>query len=256
MFADLNSKTHNISLTNNIITLANNRGTLGNLYMAVHCQSLYDMDEDFDMNILISNVSSIQTAKRIASPGIVIKYNIWLKNANPDRTFLNPWSFGSSSVLFKRDNPYLDGPDCCSYWRMLPSTQLFIGTRSWTKRVYIAIQNGHFKGSCVIIRDSKLSIEHLWFRFEINNIILSESKCPTALSLINIETNNYLRLSNLIIINSHSNILLVNIPNRSTSKLILTGNTYFLSNQGSISLLSCYIEFKGFVLISGNTAQK
>ena len=49
---------------------------------------------------------------------------------------------------------------------------------------------------------------------------------------------------------------MVNIPSSYISKLILTGNISFLSNQGSVSLLSGAIEFEGFVLISGNTAQK
>ena len=40
------------------------------------------------------------------------------------------------------------------------------------------------------------------------------------------------------------------------SKLVLSGNTSFLTNQGSISLLSGAIEFEGFVLISGNTAHE
>ena len=92
---------------------------------------------------------------------------------------------------------------------MLSGTQF---TTSLKNRVHIAMQNDHFKGSCVIIKDSELSIDCLWFRFEMNNITIGESRCPAALSVINSETNNNLRLSNLIIVNSHSNILLVNIP--------------------------------------------
>ena len=38
--------------------------------------------------------------------------------------------------------------------------------------------------------------------------------------------------------------------------MILTGTIYFLSNKGSISLLSGVIEFQDFVLISGNIAQE
>ena len=70
LFVHLNRHIHNISLTN--ITLANNRGTHGNFYMTVKCQSTM-----VDMSILISSISSIQT-DTIASPGMVIKYHIQL----------------------------------------------------------------------------------------------------------------------------------------------------------------------------------
>ena len=81
----------------------------------------------------------------------------------------------------------------------------------------------------MIIRDSELSIDRLWFRFEMNNITISERKCPVALSVIN----------------SHRNMLLVNIPSGYNPKLILTGNTYFLSNHGSVLLLSGSVKFEG-----------
>ena len=231
LFVHLNNETHNISLTN--VTLANNRGTHGNFYMAVHCLSMSDMDIDIDINILITNISSIQTVKSIALPGIVIKYDIRLDN---DRalhgTLLNPWLHNNFSVripfrctMITRKYSLLYDPDC---WMMLQET-LITDISSRTKRVSIALQNGHFKGSCVIIRDSELSIKHSWFRFEMNNITVNESKCPAALYVISSETSNYLRLSNLIIINSHRNILLVDIPSRYSSKLILTDSTYFLS---------------------------
>ena len=263
LFVHLDSKTHNISLTN--ITLANNRGALGNFYMAVHCQSGSDIDMDIDLNILITNISSIQTVEKIASSGMVIKYDIRLEDTDKDRTIrktfnvLDQWLFGYNPYDFMplkchMKYYYLHDPDCF-YWFMMPGTPLIDAT-SQTKRVYISLQNGHFRGSCVIIRDSELSIKRSQFRFEMNNVTISESKCPTALSVINSEINNYLTLLNLIIVNSHSNMLLINIPSRYSSKLILTGNTYFLSNQGSVSLLSGSIKFEGFVLISGNTAQK
>ena len=65
-----------------------------------------------------------------------------------------------------------------------------------------------------------------------------------------------MRLSNLTIVNSHNNILSVSIIGSENSKLILSGNTSFLTNQGSISLFSGTIEFEGLVLISGNTAHE
>ena len=167
LFLHVNGHKHNINLTN--ITLANNRGTHGNFYMAVQC--LPSTSIMTDMNILINNISSIQT-DTIALPGMIIKYNIRLWTR---RTF-----------HFSHDQH---------------------GSR--TERVHIVLQNGYFKGSCVMIRDLLLSIESGWFsnRFEMNNIVINESRCEAALSVINGEIDDYLvnlRLLYLTIINSHN----------------------------------------------------
>ena len=244
LFVDLNGDTHNISLTN--ITLSNNEGTHGNLYMALRSRPKYS--KSIDMNILITNISSIQTDTTIAPPGMVIKYDIRLENtlSNPS----GPWSY--TLPIRCNDYSFLYDPDCDLTSLTWPGTQL-IDIYSRKKRVYIVLRNGYFNGSCVIVRDSDLSIEYSWFTFEMNNIVINKSRCPTALSVINSKTNDHLRLSNLLIVNSHNNILSVNIP---SSYLTLTGKTYFLSNKGSISLLSGAIKFEDFVLISDNIAQK
>ena len=272
LFVHLNSETHNISLTN--VTLANNRGVRGNFYMVVRSRSRYKSG-DIDMNILINNISSIQTVTKNFSPGMVIKYAINLENTDikaSDRTlsyFLWPFSYSynpfgytyyTSSFKCDREHSYLN-PNCYMYpWSSIsqtwPSTQIQNYFRSPKKGVHIVFQNVYFIGSCVIIKDSELSIEKSWFRFEMNNITISESSCPTALSVVDSEIKSYLRLSNLTIVNSHSNILSVNVPGSYLSKLMLMGNTSFLTNQGSISLLSGTVEFEGFVLISGNTVHK
>ena len=117
-----------------------------------------------------------------------------------------------------------------------------------TKSVNIVLQNGAFVGSCVVIKDSESSIERsYWFKFKMNNIVISKSWCLTALSVVNSEINNNVRLSDLTIINSHNNILSVNVLNSYVLKLILTGNTSFLLNQGSVSLLSGAIKFEGLI---------
>ena len=93
--------------------------------------------------------------------------------------------------------------------------------------------------------------------FEISNITISESKCLIALSVINSDIDSHVQLSILTIINSHNNILSTSIIGSGLrSKLILTGNTTFLSNQGSILLFSGAIEFEDFVLISDNAAHE
>jgi predicted outer membrane repeat protein len=217
-------------------------------------------------------MSSIQTDTRIASPGMVIKYDIRLVNTDEARTrertlsnLLGPWSMSYNPFEYYYTSPfqcnkysYLYDPDCYPLSLTWSGTQLIdYGSRTKRDTVYIVLQNGYFNGSCMIIRDSDLLIEgSSWFRFEMNNIVINESRCETALSIIDSETNNYLRLSNLFIVNSHNNILSVNIPSSYVSKVILTGETYFLSNQGSISLLSGTIEFEDFVLISDNIAKK
>ena len=265
LFVHLNWDTHNISLTN--ITLTNNRGTNGNFYMAVRSQPGYS--KSIDMNVLITNISSIQTDRWIASPGMVIKYDIRLENTDESRirertlsSLLEPWLFSYNPFGYYPTSPlkcnkysFLYDTNCYPLTWPGPGTQL-VDKVSRTKRVYIVLHNGYFKGSCVTIRDSHLSIVNSWFRFEMSSIVINESKCETALSVVDSETKNYLRLSNLLIINSHSNILSVNIPSNYLSKVILTGETYFLSNQGSVSLLSGTLELRDFVLISDNIAQK
>ena len=76
-----------------------------------------------------------------------------------------------------------------------------------------------------------------------------------AFSTVNSDTGDGIRLSNLNILNSYKDIISVNGKNKDT-KLILSGNTSFLANQGSILVLHGAIEFEGFVLVSNNIAQK
>ena len=256
LFVYLINNTHNISLKD--VKLANNRGTHGNFYMKVHCRSTSDSNTDIDVNIQIINISSIQTVGKRVSPGIVIKYTVELENTNRDRGN-RVWS---NSGLFGYNQYYYSFPsnfdECMLFYRPplneLCHLSLF---SSRVKRVNIILQNGTFIGSCVVIKDSQVSIEgSSWFTFEMNNITISKSRCLTALSVVNTEIHYSVRLSDLTIINSHNNILSVNIPSSSSSELILSGNTSFLSNQGSVSLLNGAIKFKGFVLVSSNTAHK
>ena len=216
----------------------------GNFYMEVIALSTSLSQEDIDVNTLMTNILlSIQTMT--GSHGMVIKYTVHLMNTTKMSNILlyNPtWSFENfppgDTFRCSRFSPY--DPYCYS---RIPLSQ--------SKSVYIILQNSYFVGSCVIIKDSELSIEHSWFRFEINNIKVSGSTCQAALSVVNSETYNFVRLSDLTIINSHNNILSTNIG---SSKLILSSNTSFLSNQGSVLLSNGAIEFRDFTLISDNTA--
>ena len=248
----LTQETHNISLTNT--TFENNGGIQhGNFYMAITALSTSLSQEDIDVNILITNILSIQTMT--GSPGIVIKYTVNLMNTTKQvrsnllypPTWFQDFPAGVSYRCNRFDSLY--DPNCYS---RLPG-QVREYTITQLKRVSIILQNSYFIGSCVTIRNSELSIEHSWFRFELNNITISGSMCRAALSVVNSDTYNYVRLSNLTIISSHNNILSVNID---SSKLILSGHTSFLSNQGSVSLSNGAIEFRDFVLISDNTAHK
>ena len=243
LFVHLNSKTHNISLTN--VTLANNRGTYGNFYMTIIAHSRSRSHEDINVSILITNILSVQSATRKALPGMVIKYTIYLsENIRDSRLIL------LNSEYCSRYS-YLYNP-ACSPWSSIP----WIDFGSQTKHVHILLQSGYFVGSCVIIQNSELSIAKVaWFRFEMNSITISESRCLTALSLLDSKIDDCVQLSNLTIIHSHNNILSVDIWG-STSRLMLTDNISFSSNQGSLSLAKGVIEFEGFILVSSNTAQK
>ena len=111
----------------------------------------------------------------------------------------------------------------------------------------------------MVIKDSTLSTEGkgMWFLFAMNNITINQSSCSTTFSVLNSDVNSVnVQLSDLTISNSHSNILLVNLVSEGSKLLKITGSTSFLSNQGSVTLLNGAAEFKGFVLISGNTAHK
>ena len=265
LFVHVYDKIHKIQLTN--VTLTNNRGAHGNFYMAIDTQSTSFHREDLNVNIQITNMSSIQT--KIASPGIVIKYKIDLKDIIKngrsslphfpglfERTYFDDIPYYYS--LFDRCDGYSSPFDLdCYQWSWNYGHTQSRRLNYWQKRVAIVLQNIYLIGSCVTIKDSELSIEkYSWFRFEMNNITISESKCPVAISVVNSDIHNYVRLSDLTIINSHNNILSVNVIGSYGSKLVLTGNTSFLTNQGSVSLISGTIEFKDFVLISGNTAHK
>ena len=244
LFVYVDEYTHKIHLTN--VTLINNRGTHGNFYMVVSIQSMSGLlRNDINVDMLITNMTSIQTIDQteMTLPGIVVKYEIHLINKR------------EGSRLFNIFGPCDRGS--------LPNE---LGWSSWTwpienwvrdlqfKSVHIVLQNSYFKGSCVIIKDSMSLKQQAWFKFEVKNITISDSQCPVALSVVNSDVGYDVRLSDLTIINSHNNILSVNIIGSYGSKLILKGNTSFLTNQGSVSLISGAIEFEDFVLISGNAA--
>ena len=248
LFVYLVTKTHKIVLNN--VTLANNRGTYGNFYMEVSGQSTRHSGMEINVNIQIINILSIQTTARGVSPGMVIKYRVKLENINKDK--------GNSINIFP---PSIEFSECLLFHQP-PFDSICYQLLRRMKQVNIILRNCTFTGSCVIIKDSELSIDSYpyysgEFRFEMNNFTISESRCLTALSVDNSETGYSVQLSNLTIINSHSNILSVNnIPSSSSSRLVLTGSTYFLSNHGSVSLLNGAIEFADFLLISDNIAQK
>ena len=230
IFLEVTGREHNITITN--VTLANNEAPYGNFYMSVY----FDGSTSVDIKILIDVMTSIQTEELM--PGMVVKYRVDLQERQLD---------------------YL--PSCSYYWwqwdfyrsynNPFPHSKIkFDGSKS--RKVYITLQNSEFLGSCVAIQDSVILNEDVKFRFKIRNIIISESKCLAALTVIGSDTR-YLQLSDVTIINSQYNILSVRDI---TGVLEFSGNTLILSNQGSVSLVTVNVVFKDFVLLSGNKAHQ
>ena len=211
----------------------------------------------------IINLTSIHTwSAYMYAYGLVVKYKIYLNEyqGNPLYRPLGTNYYGSCFSYSRFD------PDCYPWlsWRLPISDWLLSNTfNPWPKHVNIVLQNSHFIGSCVVIKDSALSTEGkgMRFLFAINNITINQSSCSTAFSVLNSESDMNsvnVQLSDLTISNSHSNILLLNLASEGSKLLEITGSTSFLSNQGSntVTLLNGAIKFEGFVLISGNTAHQ
>ena len=240
LFVNVRGETHSIQLTN--ISLANNRGVHGNFYMAVSTTAGEFDYKIIDMNITIINITSVQTM--IAAPGILVKYMIDLKDGHSNMCYLpgrSPAERCTGTYSFLYD------PDC-------NLKTLWNAGRSTSKEVHIILLKGYFTGSCVTIMDSETEIlaKLAWFKFEMNNITINESMCPTALSIVNSNIASCM-LSDVTIINSYNNILLAS---NTRGTMTLTGNTSFLTNQGSVLLSHGKIEFSDYVLISGNIAHE
>ena len=251
LFVYVLKQTHNIHLTNIVLKNNEGRSTYGNFYLVVSAQSGSHGHENIHVNIQITNMTSIQTSIVPPSPGygLFIKYEIQLRKYE---------RLSHSTCRFGYDT-------CSSYFDshcfpvLFPNLSTWKKNILWPKSVDIVLENSYFIGSCVTISDSEIFTKGrgTWFWFGINDITINKSRCPTALSILNSDVNHHVRLSDLTISNSHNDILLVTTRSRNTnSKLILAGNTSFLTNQGSVSLLSGEIEFSGTVLISDNTAHK
>ena len=254
LFVQVSEETHNIRLTD--VVLTNNRGAYGNFHMAVSALSMSYNHEDVRVDIQITNMTSIQTRPGYAY-GLVVKYKIQLSKYESS-SFPRPlgsYNYDLCTIYSRFD------PDCYPWlswgWPTAINWPWSNYLLQWPKRVDIVLQNSYFIGSCVTIKDSVLSLEGsgMWFWFAMKNITINKSRCPMALSIINSDVNRDIQLSDLTISNSRNNILLVNIASEK-SKLRLTGKTSFLSNQGSVALLSGIIKFYGNVLISDNTARK
>ena len=245
LFVRVYEKKHDIHLMD--ITLMNNRGAYGNFYMEVSAISLSHDREDIYVDIQITNMTSIQTRPGYAY-GLVLKYEIQL-NRYESSSLSWPPSYKLCTHYSRFD------ADCYPWF----STDILHWNRPistlWPKRVDILLQNNYFIGSCMTIIDSMISIKstHMRFSFRVKNITITKSRCPTALSILNSDLYNNMKFSDLTIINSHNNILSVKLKDED-SKLKITGYASFLSNQGSVLLLSGTVKFKHFVLISGNTA--
>ena len=224
LFVQVSDESHNINLTD--ITLRNNGGTYGNLYMEVSAlSSSYNLD-NIRVNIQLTNVISIPSDTASFGPysGLVVKYKIQLSHFD-----LRSSDQESSSL----DPDYYVHPRSFREW--LARILKWGNTNFWRKRVNILLENGYLVGSCMTIMDSVLSMDgsSIWFLFAMKNVTIVKSRCPTALSIVNSDLNSNVQSSDLTIINSRNDILLLDIASE-TSKLILTGDTSFSSNQGSV----------------------
>ena len=231
LFVQVCEETHTIHLTD--IILKNNRGTFGNFYMVVSALSTSSDRKDIYVNIQIINLTSIHTWSAYTyAYGLVVKYKIKLDkyvSISLSRPLGSNY-YGSCFGYSQFD------PDCYPWlsWRLPVSNNWLLGNtfNRWPKRVDIVLQNSHFIGSCVVIKDSALSTEGegMWFLFAMNNITINQSWCSTAFSVLNSDVNSVdVQLSDLTISNSHSNILLVNLASEGSLKI--TGYTSYLTKD-------------------------
>ena len=241
LFAILTKGLHNMSLE--MVEFTNNTAHHGNLYVSVVVDS--PSDTLIDVNILINDVMSVQ--RGICMSGIVVEFYINLDYKSTglydigccpsSSSWLSPFSaydgYFSSFSLF----------DCLDFSHQ-PKNH---------RKVNIVLQNSNFVGSCVTIQESKILGDGGELHFKMSNITIGESKCHMALQIIDCDTSGHIQLSDLTIVDSYENIMLINIGSDSCE---LTGDTSFLSNQGSVSVLSGKILFNGTVHFYGNVAHK
>ena len=92
------------------------------------------------------------------------------------------------------------------------------------------------------------------FKLEMNNIVITKSKCSAALMLVDCKFSyESIIFSDLTISNSYHDIL---ISLDDYCDIDLMGNTSLISNHGSVVISGRRASISGFAHIFNNTAQK
>ena len=242
LFVLLGEQSHDIRITR--VDFENNIAPFGNAYLVIHIHTKYKVAfvPDIEVNILITDIKSVQSLPKPMF-GYVVRFDIDLgrkassiytysyeTECNRPMPLIYNFYDGTSDVIFPNSRC-----DLVPKW-VPPST-------SPHRNLTVVLQRGNFIGSCVSVSDSKVQRVGEHCRFEMNDVTITESKCGTALRILNTDVRSSMELSNLSIISSLHNILLVDIGGNG---LYLTGNTSFMFNKGTISLLRGTMSFKDF----------
>ena len=217
LFVLINCKEQSHNISLTGVTLKNNRAKHGNFYLFVDIKTI--STTFFDLTIWISDFTSIQSNNyMLMMSGIVVRCRVNLDY----RTCVN-----------SRSN-------------RITSTKKFN-----KQRITIVFQKCSFIGSCATIHSYVM--DYLTINFKMRNITIRESKCPVALTIA--VGGHDFKLSDLTIMYSFNDIIL--FQNTFSTNIKLTGKTSFVSNNGSVLIMSnAGIVFRDAVNISNNTAQK
>ena len=273
LFIGLHRGSHDVILTN--LKFENNKAQCRNLYIDTNIVTPSDFFETIHVNISITDITSIQTPTDASQDrhGIVVKFNINLgyteKRSSFSRTLdrlyfsrlysdhagCSPRSTWSSSCSCCQDSLYNNILGKNNFFNLLFPDGYDVNQRP--RQVSIVLQNSYIAGGCIHLPASRLSREGEMFKFVMNNIVVTESKCLTALAIANCDyeyadSMKQITFSDLTITSSYHDIISVD----DDCTLELKGNTLVTSNQGSVLISGGKTILKDFANISGNVAQK
>ena len=228
LFIDLDRGSHDVILTN--LKFENNKAQCGNLYIDANIVTYPNFFLDaIHVNISISDITSIQTPTDASQDmhGIIMKFDINLYS----------YKYYSNTILL----PDNDNDD----------------VNQRPRQVSIVLQNSYITGGCIHLPVSRVRREREMFKFEMKNIVVTESKCLTALAIANCDykyadSMKQITFSDLTITSSYHDIISVD----DDCTFELKGKTLLTSNRGSVLVSGGKTIIKDFANISGNVAQR
>ena len=251
LFIHLGEQSHNINITR--VKFENNIAQFGNIYMVVYIHSMYRIGfvPDIEINIFITNITSVQSLAE-AMFGYVEKFDIDLRRS-PSSIYTYDYE-----IECHQPKPLIYNSRYGGYWDVTFPNEVCERVRKLIppsdkphRNVTIILQSGHFIGGCISVIDSKIQRECATCTFEMKNITIVESKCLTALGVVNSDVRSSIKLTNLSIIGSLHDIVSIDVGDNS---LFLNGKTSFMLNRGSIVIQSGEISFDGVTNITSNSA--